>query len=131
MIGYINDNLETEFNDSRLDPIVKMVVLAASGYVSQKYGEAIFITSVFRPVSSNPTDIKSCHNFWRAVDADNDFAGLGADAKQDVCEWINKMFCYDLTRPDKMVCLLHSVVGRGGDHWHIQVHPNTTIRRNI
>ena len=128
MIGYTTGQLEAEFNDSQLNSVLKMIVLATAGYVSQKYGEPIFITSVFRPVASNLTDTKSTHNYWRAVDADNDHS-LNAEQKQDVCDWINKTFCYDLTRPDKKVCLLHAVAGRGGDHFHIQVHPNTTIRR--
>jgi hypothetical protein len=128
MIGYTSKQIETEFNDPQLNPVVRMIVLATAAYVFQKYGEVVFLTSIYRPESSNPTDTKSTHNFWRAVDADND-AGLSAEEKRGVADWINKMFCYDLTRPDKMVCLLHSVAGRGGDHFHIQVHPNTTIRR--
>lgn len=128
MILYSNDQLKAEFNNQGLNPVLKMIVLATAGYVSQKYGEPIYITSVFRPIASNPTNTKSCHNFWNAVDADND-AGLTEIEKKDVADWINRTFSYDLMRPDKSVCLLHSVAGRGGDHWHIQVHPNTTIRR--
>lgn len=130
MILYMTDQLKAEFNDQGLNPILKMIVLATAGYVSQKYEEPVYVTSVYRPISSNPTDTKSTHNFWRAVDVDND-AGLDSEEKQDVADWINKTFLYDYLRPDKMVCLLHAVVGRGGDHWHIQVHDNTTIRRAV
>lgn len=124
MIKFVNDKIESEFRDSRFNPVVQMIILATAGYVYYKYGEPIYITSVHRP--ENP---ESTHCYWRAGDADND-AGLDTKEKQEVCDWINKMFCYDLTRPEKVVCLYHKVEGRGGDHWHIQVHPNTTIRRN-
>ena len=72
MIGYTNKQMETEFNDPQLNPVVRMIVLATAAYVFQKYGEVIWLTSIFRPISSNLTDTKSTHNFWRAVDADKD-----------------------------------------------------------
>jgi hypothetical protein len=123
MIQFVNDQIKAEFDNAELNQILKMIVLATAGYIFYKYGEVMYVTSIFRP--QNP---ESTHAYWRAVDADND-VGLSVKEKQEVCDWINKMFCYDLTRLEKVVCLYHKVEGRGGDHWHIQVHPNTTIRR--
>ncbi|MEE8382232.1 MAG: hypothetical protein V3R78_10220 [Thermodesulfobacteriota bacterium] len=93
----------------------------ASGYIYNRFGEPLYVTSVFRPQNR-----ESVHAYWRGVDCDND-AGLDVGEKQELAEYLNWMYTYDPKRPEKKVCLLHSVEGRGGDHFHIQIHPNTVL----
>ena len=120
MLHYGNQKLETEFQDTRLDPRLKAIVLLATAYTFYKFGEVLWLTSVYRP------DDPGVHGLWRGVDLDND-AGLNKSQKQEICDYINWLFTYDPERSKFKVCLYHTVLGRGGDHLHFQVHPNTIM----
>lgn len=43
-------------------------------------------------------------------------------------KYINEYWRYDPSRPEKKVAIYHKVSGSGW-HLHIQVHPNTKLRR--
>ncbi|MCG8642739.1 MAG: hypothetical protein MI862_23635 [Desulfobacterales bacterium] len=45
----------------------------------------------------------------------------------EIMHWINQVWIYDPSRPDKKVAIIHRVNG-GALHFHIQVHPNTVRR---
>ena len=124
MIKFVSIEVGLEFNNDKLDAKVRAIALLACAYVYYRFQEPLYITSIYRP-----EDTESAHGWWRAVDADND-AGLTFKEKQKVCDYINSLFVYDPERPEKVVCLYHTVKGRGGDHIHLQSHPNTTLRRH-
>ena len=120
MLHYTNNEQEAEFKDTRLDPRVKAFALLAAAYSYYKFGEILWLTSVYRPGDSG------VHGAWRGVDMGND-AGLSKGQKQEICDYINWLFSYDPERPKFKVCLYHTVEGMGGDHLHFQVHPNTIM----
>ena len=125
MLHYTNDEQEIEFRDTRLDPRVRAIALLAAAYSFYRFGELLWLTSVYR------SDDPGVHGCWRGVDMDND-AGLNASQKQEICDYINWLFSYDPERPKYKVCLYHTVEGtpdnpKKGDHLHFQVHKNTVL----
>jgi len=47
----------------------------------------------------------------------------------ELCDDVNNTWVYDPERPEKEVLIYHDV-GRG-PHLHLQVHPNTTLRKEL
>ena len=123
MLHYSDAEQEEEFKDVRLNPLVRAITLLAASYSFYRFGEIIWLTSVFR--KGDP----GVHGAWRGTDADND-KGLKPKQKEEIRDYINKLFSYDPERPRLNVCVYHTVKGRGGDHLHFQVHPNTELRRS-
>lgn len=120
MLHYTVEKLEDEFRDTRLDPRLRAIALLAAAYSFFKFGEVLWLTSVYRPGDAG------VHGQWRGVDMDND-KGLTASQKQEVCDYINWLFTYDPGRLKFKVCVYHEVKGRGGDHLHLQIHPYTIM----
>ena len=132
MIQFINnqsqaERLEKEFESKELDPIVRAITYTLASYCFYNFEEVFWITSIKRDIENEPNRKPSVHNFWRGLDGDND--GISKEDKKKVEDYINSIYQYDPERPDKKVCDVHTIPGRGGDHFHLQVHPNTTIRR--
>ena len=120
MIRYIDQEMNNMFNSSLLHPQVFMLSLLASACSMHRFGKNLWVTSVFRQGD------KGVHGHWRGVDLDND--EITIDNKILLADHLNKLFIYDPNRPELKVCLYHKVEGRGGDHFHLQVHPNTQLR---
>ena len=72
----------------------------------------------------------------------NDLHGTGPVRAYDARVWcyendladkieaeINALWIYDPRRPNKKVAIIHKNRGAAGQHFHIQVHPNTILRR--
>jgi len=123
MIRFLNEELRRQFEDPRLNPLLVMMVLYANWLAEICADRSLFVTSVYSPGD------KSVHGYWRGVDADNDY--IDPKIKDKIAEAVNKIFIYDPERPKYVVCLRHAVPGRGGDHFHFQVHPNTQIRGGV
>ena len=120
MIRYVNEELDSMFNSPALHPQVQMLALLTSAYCMHHFGKNVYVTSVFRGGD------RGVHGAWRGCDTDND--KLTVEQKKEVAEYLNMLFIYDLSRPRFKVCVYHKVEGRGGDHWHLQVHSNTQLR---
>ncbi len=122
MLNFQNENLKSEFKDIRLNELLRFIVFGAAAYCEFRYREPLWVTSVNRPEPG-------IHGLWRAVDCDNDYLQIWQ--KKDIAEYINGLWIYDPYRMKYQVCLHHTVEGRGGDHFHFQVHPFTIFRRKI
>lgn len=119
-IRFVKKDLKEQFNDIRFDPKVRAIMLLANGYCEHRFGVALHTTSIFREGDLG------VHGLWRGGDNDNDKLLLGE--KKEIESYINWLFIYDSSRPKYKVCLLHTVPGRGGDHFHFQSHLATKLR---
>lgn len=120
MIRFLNKKLKDEFDSKSLDRRLKAIVLMAAAYVRHRFKKPLWVTSILRPGD------KGVHGYGRGLDGDND--ALTILEKKEVQKYVNGLFVYDPERPRYKVCRHHKVKGRGGDHWHFQVHPNTTMK---
>ena len=122
MIRFIDSELVEEFESKELNPLTKSIVLLMNSYSEYYFEEPLWVTSIYRK-----NDVGSPHGWWHAIDVDND--NLNLSEKVELEEYINCIFQYDPSRPLKDVCDVHTVKGRGGDHFHIQTREFTMLRR--
>jgi len=118
----MDSELKKQFEDERLDPVLKVLIYLANGHSEQTFGKALWITSLFREGD------KGVHGYWRGADLDN--GGSTHGQLREVCNYINEIFIYDLERPDMVCAMFHTVDPKGKKGWHIhlQVFPNTRLR---
>jgi hypothetical protein len=90
------------------------------GFVVRHYG--VVLTESYRE-QIHPNDLHGT-NPVRAVDLRTWCYPVGL--AKEVCDAINQEWIYDPSRPSMKVAIIHDV-GQG-DHFHIQVHPNTQRR---
>ncbi len=121
ILKYQTPQLKAQAEGPGIEPMLLAVVAFANAYCFAMYGKVMFVTSVLRPA-----DKGSVHAYGRGFDTDNDT--MPVEHKKDVMVYVNKHFEYDPERPEKTVCDLHAIPGRGGDNWHMQVHDNTRWR---
>ena len=126
MIYFKTEILRPEFDKLRdLNPALWAVVHTAAAYVDRLSGDNTVVTSV------DLDQPNSVHGHWRGVDLriahpDREVrskeAGWNPDIALDACDYLNKAFQYDATRPDFTVCTLH------GEGLHYHAHLQTCGR---
>lgn len=107
---------------ARLDPKLKQVAQVASILSKILYGELLITTSIFR----KKTNDSGIHEAFRAID----FAPLKSEVDTyRLIEIMNSIYTYDPQRPELKVVDPNPFHGTA-QHFHFQVHPNTTFNTN-
>lgn len=122
MLKFVSARQEREWNDSKLAPRVKEIVIQAAEYAEEKWGWNFTITSIYRtPAEDAALRASGIHVGWRAVDVRT--RGQRQEVIDDVTRFINSKWAYDPSRPHMKVCFAepHGT----GPHGHYQVHPRT------
>ncbi len=122
MIAFVNEKLRDQFDDAHLDPLVRALAWLISGYCEHKYGNALWVTSVYRKGD------KGVHGHWRGIDVDNNL--LSHEELEQACKHINWIFRYDPDRVNLTCAMFHTVdpEKKKGWHIHLQVHPHSRLR---
>jgi hypothetical protein len=116
---------EWDAKPCRLHPRLVAIVLAAAVYAFSTYGWMFRLTCLFRtPEEDRALGGTGVHCVGRAADIRT--IGVRASWVEDVTNWINARWIYDLDRPDLPVA--YSKPHGDAPHLHIQVHPGTTRR---
>lgn len=119
-LQFLNMELKEQFNDSKFNPVTKALAFMMSAYCFHHFQETLWVSSLYRE-----GEFKSPHGWWNAIDLDNDH--LTIFQKLELEDWVNSIFQYDPKREEKKVCYLHTVKGRGGDHFHVQSREFTIL----
>ena len=117
--------LENEWNNPKLAPMVKEIVIDAAEYAKEKWNWDFVITSIRRtPAEDARLHASGIHVDWRAVDMRT--RDQSQQAIDDVANHINKKYAYDPTRPHLKVCFKE--IHGNAAHAHYQVHPRTKLK---
>lgn len=112
-----DDSVAVEWQSRRLNPRLIVIVLALAAYALERWHVTITITDIYRP----KTNDSGVHAVWRGVDVRT--RDWTPEMSLDILRWLNESFCYDESRPEKMVAMIHDV-GQGV-HLHLQVSYRT------
>jgi len=112
MINFKTEHIRIEWNSGKLDNRLKLIVLAVAEKLALDYNCVLFITSIFRKGD------KGVHGAWRGVDIRTH--NLLPGEAQDLTDWINNNFVYDLKRLNMKTAILHTVGGKSRLHIHLQ-----------
>ena len=122
--NFKNEQVEKDWGDPRLNPIVKNMVQWSVNWLYRSTGYRATLTEIYRE-PRHPSDV---HAYWRGVDMRaND---LPLDESLKIENTADQMWQYDPKRPERKVCYLHNVTPNNSDnlHFHWQCHPNTVVR---
>ncbi len=114
--------LESEWNNPKLAPLVKQIVIEAADYAKKHWNWDFVITSIHRTAEEDAAlHASGIHVDWRAVDVRTH--DQTQPAVDDVANHINGKYVYDPARPNLKVCFKEP--HGNGVHAHYQVHSNT------
>lgn len=104
---------------------VLCIVIYMAAYAWTHWKKTLVITSIYRAV-----DPAGVHNAWRAVDVRN--ANFDHEQAIELATVLNEWAIYDPERPRMKCCIVYELdpEGNHNDHFHIQVHPNTTFKES-
>ena len=121
MIAFVTDKQKDQFDDARINPLLRALGLLVNGYCEHKFDTALWVTSIYRDGEG------SVHNHWRGLDCDNDH--LNHEELKEACAYINWLFEYNEEKPHLQCALFHTVKkDNTGWHIHLQTHPHTKLR---
>lgn len=122
MINFVSKRIEKEWNDARLEKLLREIVLEAAAYAEQKYGWNFTLTSIYRTEAEDAAlNASGIHVYWRAVDVR--IKGRPQTQIDAVANYINSRYVYNPDKPARKVCFKEA--HGTGPHAHFQVHPNT------
>lgn len=125
-IVFKDDRQRLEWNDSRLNPLLKRIVSeSANASTGLGWVGDFMLTSIYRtPEEDKAYGGTGVHTAWRAVDVRT--SGQSAAAIAAVTKFANDKWIYDPARPKLEVC--DSSPHGTGPHLHFQTHPQTEAR---
>ena len=97
-----------------INPLLRDLALA----VEERFGEKT-ITSLYRIGDTGVHGMLPLRGL--------DFRCTSQIHGKEVETWVNDIWSYDSSRPEKKCCLFHNV--GNGWHLHLQVHPKTVRRK--
>jgi hypothetical protein len=122
LINFVTPEVETEWNDRKLDPRVIAIVLYIARFVAREFNETLTVTDVWR---SDARQIElyggimpafgNVHGDWRAVDLRT------RDFTPEQIRTVNAHIEQHWKRLDGKPVMLYHSVGSQGFHWHVQV----------
>lgn len=127
--------IEAEWASPKLSPLLRDILIAASGRALERWEWEFFITCIYRTPEENDAlyggkgdHLTGVHPSWRGVDVR--ILGVDPGAVLDVTTTVNDSWVYDPAREGMKVALLEGGrdVGSTGAHLHFQVSPATARR---
>ena len=122
MINFVSKRVEREWNDARLEKLLRDIVIEAAAYAEEKYGWNFTLTSIYRTRAEDAAlNASGIHVYWRAVDVR--IKGRPQSQIDAVANYINNRYVYNPASSARKVCFKEA--HGTGPHAHFQVHPTT------
>ncbi len=127
--------VEAEWNDPRLNPLLKKIVTDAAGRALERWNWEFLLTCVYRTPLENDViyggkgdHLSGVHTNWRGVDVRTIMTDPAAIL--DITTTVNDFYSYDPAREGMRVALPEGGkdFGSTGAHLHLQVSPATVGR---
>lgn len=112
MINFKTLELRQQWNSGKLNPRLQVIVMAVAEKIALDYNCVLFITSLFRPGD------KGVHVYWRGIDIRT--RNLLPGEAQNLTDWINNNFIYDMDRTNMKTAILHTIGKKAQLHIHLQ-----------
>jgi len=128
-LRFKSQRISDEWQDNRLNPLLRIIVLAAAYWHFRNTTIPAVLTGLLRTreeqqaIYPSEPNRRSVHEYWRGADLRTTHINILAPEWRD---WINSIFPYNGSNPAIMTALVHQV-GTHGEHLHLQCGPNERI----